>query len=139
MCGLSCHRKKFSVLQCNSILMLTELTRLHRLRTQSHQTAPTSDTITHRRSPGHSQLLFDLATNQRSPSPLLLGLNYLLEESLNSGKHLSLPSYYIIKGMVKAADELPEEETHGMRSRMVPSTGASVPTELECSIIPVQG
>ena len=57
-----------------------------------------------------------------------IGFNCLVEISQNSGKHLCLLVYYIIKDLIKDIDE----EVRRVRSGRVPITEASVPMELGC-------
>ena len=62
------------------------------------------------------------------PHDFLLGFNCLVEISQNSGKHLCLLVYYIIKDLIKDIDD----EVHRVRSGRVPIAEASVPMELGC-------
>lgn len=55
-----------------------------------------------------------------------IGFNCLVEISQNSGKHLCLLVYYIIKDLIKDIDE----EVRRVRSGRVPISEASVPMEL---------
>lgn len=45
----------------------------------------------------------------------------------------------LIRDIIKDTDEPPDEEIHKVRSRWVPSAGASVSVELGCITLPVHG
>ena len=43
----------------------------------------------------------------------------------------------LLKYIIKETDVQPDEETHRKRAGRVLSTGASVPVQLECTVLPV--
>ena len=65
-------------------------------------------------------------------------LGFCWNGSQNSGKVLLIFSR-LLKGMIKDTDEQPSEEFYRLRSGMVPSAGASVPVELDCTAPPAHG
>ena len=58
---------------------------------------------------------------------------------MQGNTYLSLPVYYIIKGMIKDTGEQPDEEIHRVESRSVLSTGVSVLVELGPVTLSVHG
>ena len=76
------------ILQFNSNTNQSQC-RPHRLRVQSHNTAPPLQITTEmNRSPGYPQLLFDSATKRSFPRPPPWILSFARYSSQNSGKHV---------------------------------------------------
>ena len=109
-CGVFPHANQFSVtqqgvLQFNSILTpaTRDSVRSHRLRAQSHETAPTPPIpttkiqmpITSSRPPGYPHLLSDLATNWRFPWRLPPWIQLFARVAHRTQRHiyLHLPIY----------------------------------------------
>lgn len=115
--------------------------RTHKLRAQSHYTSWMSDVyIWSSRFPDYSQLVSDLAPNQRFPWPpppldsvdLLEWLTELSETFTEM-----FPSLW--SGMRKDAGEESEEETYRVKSGRVLSTGAFVSLALGWITFPICG
>ena len=90
--------------------------RSHRLRAQSHKTAPppTSVPVASSRSPGYPQFLSDVAMNQRFHD-LFLGLDHLLEQLTEARVTLTYV-YCLLKDLVKNTDGQPHEKINNQRS-----------------------
>ena len=89
--------------------------------------------ITSSRFPGDPQLLSKLPTNQRFPQPLPWIPSFARTAHRTQGKcSCLLVVYYIMKDMIKDAEEWPGGEIHKTRSGRAPSAGNSVPVELRC-------
>ena len=61
----------------------------------------------------------------------VIGLLICCNGSQNSGKRFTCYYWFIIKDIIKDANEQPDEEVHRARSGRILSTGASIPAELE--------
>ena len=135
MCGFSTNIKQFcntNWVSYSSVQFLHHPSvvsiRSHKLRAQSHKTAPTLD-ANHQ-----SQVVtctFDWpAINWGSQK-------FARTAHRNQGNtHLHLLVSYVTKDMIKDIDEQPDEDIHRVRSERVLSLRASVPRELGCTTLP---
>lgn len=71
-----------------------------------------------------------------TPSLGLIDLLQWLTELRKKKMHIY---HFTIKDTIKDLDEQPSEEVHWLRPQRVPSTGASVPKEMGCIILPIHG
>ena len=143
ICGDFNPPKQFCDINCvsyNSILTLFAW-RLHQIPQSkgsvTHNCSLLQRLITSSGSPGHLQLLSDLATHQRflwaSPP---LGLDYLLIQLTELRE-----TFTFIYQFTKEYDKRLRwtDEIHRARSRSVPSKGASVPVKVRCITPPAHG
>lgn len=85
--------------------------RFHRLRAQQHKTVLPSYTNSKCETSGDPHFCLTWLQIRGSPTPSS-GLIICYNGSQDSGKHLCLLVYYLIKDMIKDVDEQPDEEIH---------------------------